>query len=338
MALDSSRYRKMWFVSAAERLRLPPMVLAIVVGSLMVALTPLVERFAGPIDYVRKGFEPFVPYWMATSLVLFVVLLGLGERWAGAARSLLRPYLGPGVELEPSRHPPVASWGGGLVAVAVLVPTHELNTSRWSRILTGDWNLFDIWVVVVVALGLIVSFQASFGMLLLARRLGSLGAEVSLDLFDRSRGEPMARFAVRLASMQAIFGVGMGLMSLMGMWAFWPGLGGALTNILASALLLALCTVPYVRSMRALKRSELLRVHGALAGDAAALDASPLASRLRGLNLVELLSYRREVMDAATWPLDAALWGRWILYLVLPPLSWIAAALVEEIVQGAIPG
>ena len=52
--------------------------------------------------------------------------------------------------------------------------------------------------------------------------------------------------------------------------------------------------------------------------------------------LEPLLTYRREVIDAPEWPFDTSVVGRLALYLIIPPLTWIGAALIEILVDSAI--
>jgi hypothetical protein len=327
--------QKLWFFRAAERAGVSPTLAAILIGLSFCALSPLVAYFSGPIEYVRKDFESLVPYYMALSLVFFVAVLRMAERWAASAIEVSRPYLRS--VIDPFRHPRSVSWIGAVFAISQLVPIHEVNTSRWSRFWSGDWNAFDVWVVVIVGLALVLTFQCGFALMFLGRSLGRLGGQLSLDLFDAARGRPFARFAVRIAATVAVMGVGLGLSALVGAWSYGPAIWSASINLATSGLLLVLCAAPFVRSMHALRKVELARVQAALAGDRDALDSSPFAAQLHGTSLVELLSYRREVRAASVWPLDAALWARWLLYLLLPPLSWVAAALVEGAVQGAFP-
>ena len=46
-----------------------------------------------------------------------------------------------------------------------------------------------------------------------------------------------------------------------------------------------------------------------------------------------LLSHRDRIADLSTWPLDVKLASRIALYVVLPPIAWSAAALVEVLIE-----
>ncbi|PCH59716.1 MAG: hypothetical protein COC19_06780 [SAR86 cluster bacterium] len=53
--------------------------------------------------------------------------------------------------------------------------------------------------------------------------------------------------------------------------------------------------------------------------------------KLQQLN--QLLLYRREIRQAPVWPFDLAALTRLGLYLILPPLTWVGAALIENVVD-----
>ena len=52
---------------------------------------------------------------------------------------------------------------------------------------------------------------------------------------------------------------------------------------------------------------------------------------LRQLTL--LLNYRREIARISTWPFDMGNITRLVLYLVIVPLTWAGAALIENLVD-----
>ena len=49
-----------------------------------------------------------------------------------------------------------------------------------------------------------------------------------------------------------------------------------------------------------------------------------------------LLAYRREIADGATWPFDVGNVTKLALYLIIPPLTWVAAALIENLVDSVL--
>ncbi len=46
--------------------------------------------------------------------------------------------------------------------------------------------------------------------------------------------------------------------------------------------------------------------------------------------------YRRQVADTSEWPASAGAASRVLFYVVIPPLAWIAAALVQDLVSNVL--
>ena len=114
--------------------------------------------------------------------------------------------------------------------------------------------------------------------------------------------------------------------------------GAVLIGVIGSLLSLAiLIIVPLwgIRRRIAEQRAETLAV---LDGRLDALTESKLveASATELLELDALLDMRKRVVEAPSWPLDLAGIRRILLYIVLPPVTWAAAALVERVVDTAL--
>jgi hypothetical protein len=114
--------------------------------------------------------------------------------------------------------------------------------------------------------------------------------------------------------------------------ALLPSVAGPafLVNIVLGILALALPTSGLRRRIRQVKQRELERVDRAVRGDRSALANSRIAAEADELKLVELLQYRREVEAVREWPYDTTALARFLFYMLLPPASWLAAAMVER--------
>ncbi len=49
-----------------------------------------------------------------------------------------------------------------------------------------------------------------------------------------------------------------------------------------------------------------------------------------------LLTYRREIVQVSTWPFDGSNVTRLLFYMIIPPLTWAGAALIENLVDWLI--
>jgi len=92
---------------------------------------------------------------------------------------------------------------------------------------------------------------------------------------------------------------------------------------------------PMHRRLQAAKAKELQQVDDRLA----VLRPSPKTDFDDGPKMDQLnrlLSYRREIRQVSEWPFNVPVLIRLGLYLVLPPLTWVGAALIENMVDSLI--
>lgn len=150
-----------------------------------------------------------------------------------------------------------------------------------------------------------------------------MGRAVEVDLYDPQALRPFARVAVLdvLVVMGAV--AFMPLQSIDAEFRldnYWPGL---LVGVPSALLLFAVPLWGVHRRMLSVKAARIV----------------DLQQQIRDCNrddiarLETLVSHRDRVQAVHTWPLDLRLLFRVLFYLVLPPLAWVAAALVENLVD-----
>ncbi len=119
-----------------------------------------------------------------------------------------------------------------------------------------------------------------------------------------------------------------------------PALRASIPGFIAIGIpmvfLFALPIYPVHRAVAAAKAAELERIGHLLerargADRSARSDDSELIARI-----APLLAYRREITQVHEWPFDTGLVTRLAFYLIIPPLTWIGAALIENIVDGLL--
>ncbi len=167
-----------------------------------------------------------------------------------------------------------------------------------------------------------------------ARLFSTLGATVRIDLLRTRAYTPFARVAVSstlaLIGAQAAFPI---------MWidpdvsaiAMVPGL---IATTIAMVFLFVLPLISIHRAIAAAKRAEVARLDDTIGRIAAELPARHDNVRLAQLN--PLLSFRREIEAVSEWPFDTSVSGRLALYLIIPPLTWVGAALIEMLIDDLV--
>jgi hypothetical protein len=92
--------------------------------------------------------------------------------------------------------------------------------------------------------------------------------------------------------------------------------------------LLALPIWPIHKLISAAKAAELGRINTRLR---AIKRSDNDADTLSAMN--QLLIYRREITTVSEWPFNAGVASRLAFYLVIPPLTWIAAGLIDVMIE-----
>ena len=109
-------------------------------------------------------------------------------------------------------------------------------------------------------------------------------------------------------------------------------LPGFLTTMLPVLILFLLPVWPLHKRLQQAKRAEIGLINHQL--ERVRLQTGMLLNDVEKLDAVNrLLLYRREVQQVSDWPFDMAALTRLGLYLILPPLTWVAAALIQKLVD-----
>ena len=195
-------------------------------------------------------------------------------------------------------------------------------------------SMTDFGVVIGTALVWTVMTFVLFALVDNARLFARLGRRVPIDLLDTDYLTAFARVAV--ISTLALIGA---LSSFPIMWI------DGTTTLLASApgmvataspmMLLFLLPVWSVhKAMAEAKHVELTGIRSTLEETRNRRERADLEDPEALARITQLLIYRREIVRVREWPFDISVVARFGLYLIIPPLSWVCAALIEKVVEG----
>jgi hypothetical protein len=201
-------------------------------------------------------------------------------------------------------------------------------TDAWRLGLEDRGELLEIigtlivWIVMTTTIYALVENGVNIG--LLGKRLRPF------NLFRTHRLLPFARVAI--ASTLSIVG-SLALFPLQSIDQDITLVTAAPGLVAASAPLVALLLFPVWhvhQAIRTRKAAELAAIDERVA----ALGDIPHGGReeqIRACN--ELLDYRDHVQRVPDWPVDVGAVSRLLLYLIIPPLTWVGAALIENVVD-----
>lgn len=184
-----------------------------------------------------------------------------------------------------------------------------------------------VWIVMTTVIFMLIEQSIQFG------RLG--GQHTRISLLDTRPLLPFAR--VSISTSLAVIG-SLTLFPLIGLEGgqnLVESLPGAVAILGPLVVMFIIPVWPLHRRLAQLKTrevaalSDMIGVHvdstGVVSHDAARLE-----------KVLPLLTYRREIEQASTWPFDLGNITIFAFYLIIPPLTWVGAAVIENLVDALI--
>jgi hypothetical protein len=184
----------------------------------------------------------------------------------------------------------------------------------------------NLWLDYSMLVANIITFSCIGAML--ARRLYAhtglrqVGYQVQVNLYKPESLRPFVDVALRdvLVVMGAL--AFLPLQSLDAEFRWYNYEAGLIIGVLAVIAFLSLPMWGVHRNIQKVQASRLLEIESALDScDRGNIEA-----------LEKLLAHRDRIQSMPSWPLDFRLLSRAAFYLVIPPLAWTGAALVENLV------
>ena len=205
-------------------------------------------------------------------------------------------------------------------------------------ILMENWNIWAIMVASPGALGITLGTLLTWLVIthlvaIFARNahmVSRMGHRlVRVDLLQPSLLKPFGRIALLptlgLLGTQVLYP----LLSLGGSFNPFAVAPGFIVTLIALTYLLIKATWPLHRRLAAAKQSALQDIENdiALWRRQQGSDANDLSK------LQPMLGYREYLQSLSEWPFSLSTLARWSLYLIIPPVTWICAALMENAID-----
>ena len=294
-------------------------------GALSPAELPHYARSAREVIGMALMLILLPPYLVAMSIVTRRLSLRLVEE--------LRPLARDPEDCERARQAILDGWRQALLPGALLgISMGLVNTSPVDAFTTTvgarvHIALMSGQMLLWLAIGLLLSvrFVASRGF----RRLGEV---IEFELFRLDQLKPLARSG--LLDMVVIAGAlaFSPLQTLDAEFRWYNYQYGLIVATIASGLLVVWPLTPIHRRIRAEKARRLEELERLLAGE----EATPT---LAGLSRLEtLLAHRDRLQNLRPWLFSTDFVSRFLLYLIIPPLAWVGAAIVERFVDRLLTG
>jgi hypothetical protein len=186
-----------------------------------------------------------------------------------------------------------------------------------------------VWTVMTTVIVVLIEQSIQFG------RLG--GSHTRVSLLDTRGLRPFARVSI-ITSLAVIGSLALfPLIGLEGGQRLTESLPGVVAILGPLVVMFIIPVWPVHRRLATLKAAHLADLNARIArhvDESGALD--PETGNLN--TVLPLLHYRREIAQASTWPFDLGNLTTFAFYLIIPPLTWVGAALIENLVNVLIQG
>ena len=340
--VEAETYRRadgveLWFLRIHRTTGLPPVAFGIAVA---IAVTVFVASGALHPDIPSSEAKSFAASGAFFGVSLGVIA-GIMPRLIDAARADL-------VRLAPLYPDEDASLAIISRALSRLTPgsTSGLTAIGAAAGFIHAWLLGQLalpwWPAIVQTLGTLalwIAMTLSMTPLIInARLFDRLGRHADPDLFDRSATAPFGNLALRPT------------LVLVGLQCAYPILVVGGGNSLAGATLIGIAVSFMTMSglffmpltgirarLREVRRARLAEVDARISELSGKLrNFGPAVPLDRLTDLEALLGLRERILRASTWPLDVDGIRGVLVYVVLPPLTWAAAAFVEMAIDRSL--
>ena len=198
----------------------------------------------------------------------------------------------------------------------------------------ATWDAEVVWHRILGPLLAMGSVVLAYAIVSVSRRMSRLAVDLkSIDLFDL---DPLIPFTQRGLGNALLL---MGFVAIAGLMVLTETGFGLLGLLVGSAILLA-AGIAFVLPLRGVHRrikqakgAELEWVDAELRQQRTVLKSGE--ERTSG-DLSDLAAYRDLVRSVRDWPITTSSYVRFALYLLIPVVSWAAAALVERFIDALI--
>lgn len=184
------------------------------------------------------------------------------------------------------------------------------------------FHLIMIWVVITQSISIYTRNMTI---------MNKLSEHIKVDLLNLQRFMPLTSAGV--ISMLAFTGV----YAILFIFAF--NVNDLTTN---PAMLVLLPTI-WIMIRRPLKgvrkriieakEKEITLIEAAIEGDNEALKQSRIGNNLQNINVIDLISYKKTIENTLEVPVNIPTASRFIFYLIIPVLTWIAASMVDKVID-----
>ncbi|MGB3466417.1 MAG: hypothetical protein WBA74_14150 [Cyclobacteriaceae bacterium] len=195
----------------------------------------------------------------------------------------------------------------------------------------GKYTYFEIWMTFLIILIWVVITQACT---VFVRNLKLFAAIIRKTEINLLHTEELTVFLLTGIRSTLAFAGTYALFPLIGISSFRDMFFNPAILIFIP-LILAMILIPLMplrKKIKEAKQKELQLINQAIDGDRSSLQHSLIADSATGLNIIDLINYKKIISKTSEIPFNVPTAFRLLLYIIIPLLTWVAASLVDKIV------
>lgn len=222
------------------------------------------------------------------------------------------------------------TWKEMLIPLGIGALHAYFSVFRW--MLDGDFTYPTMLVYrgIQIIIIWVMIWQSTSTYLRNMTKMNKLSREIEIDILNTDRLMPLTSAGV------------ISILAFIGAYTllFIQGLNPtkfnnpALLPLIPSIIWMVITPLKGVRrSIIAAKEHEIALIEKGIDGDKEALLKSRIGKNLENINVVDLMTYKRLVNNTPEIPINIPTASRFIFYLVIPFLTWVAASVVDKAID-----
>ncbi|GAB5525169.1 MAG: hypothetical protein Roseis2KO_30410 [Roseivirga sp.] len=314
--------------------KIHPILISLLVLIGLAAILILIFKLEG-IAFVKSNYEFYALFGVVFIYIILITRLIHNVHERDFQKLLTHANFEPDVRKEWANKMADhrSQWAEAFVAIAVGLLHSYLQ--GYSRLLDGTsrFVLYDIWGSLnIITLWVLITLSTSVFIRNMTL-MNELSQKVAIDLLNMEKFMALTRSGVW--SILAFIGA----YSLL----FIRGFDNLSSISLADPAILVLGPSIFWMIRTPLKgfrkrvinekEKELAIIDAAIEGDHDAMKASRIGANLSNINVIDLISYKRIIQNTLEIPVNIPTASRFVFYLIIPLLTWIAASMVDKVID-----
>lgn len=201
-----------------------------------------------------------------------------------------------------------------------------------SNVFFGDsrFPVYDTWRGIQVILVWMLITQAATIFMSNMTLLNKLSRHTEVDLLNMDKLMPLTQSGI------------VSILAFIGSYSLLLIQGINVSSLNNPAMLLLVPTIIWmmVTPLKGIrkriidaKHKEIERIDAAIEGDMEALKSSRIKNNLENINVIDLINYKKTIQNTLEIPVNIPTASRFLFYLIIPMLTWIAASIVDKVID-----